>query len=181
MSQIDKVWEYESKGEDSLASKVKKNPDIVMTSPEMASYLIGCMEWKEGDVVMEPCRGKGAFYNALPDSVERRWCEINEGLDYLEYTGEVDVTLSNPPFVPRALFWRFNQKAMETTRREIGWLINISALNVFTPKRLEEMKEKGWYIQSFRVVSDKRWFGRYVWVKITKEPSEMMTWSLKGF
>lgn len=176
-----KVWEYESNESDSLSKQVKKNPDIVMTKPEMAEYLIGLVPLKEGDVVMEPCLGKGAFYNALPSYVKKEFCEINEGKDYLSYEGMVDVTLSNPPFVPRALFWSFQQKAMSTTRKAIYWLVNLSSLNVFTPKRLEEMKKQGWYIQSFHIVSDKRWFGRYCWVMITREPSTVMTWCGKGF
>ncbi len=52
----------------------------------------------------------------------------------------------------------------------------MSSLNVFTPKRLDEMENKGWYINSFHIVSDKRWFGRYVWIKISKENTNVMTW-----
>lgn len=178
---MSKVWEYESKDDDKLGKQVAKNPDIVMTKPEMARHLISRIPWKEGDVVMEPCKGKGAFYDNLPDTVNKEWCEINEGRDYLTFEGKVDVTLSNPPFVPRAFFWEFHKKAMDTTRRAIYWLINIGSLNVFTPKRLEEMKTKGWFIQSFHTVSDKRWFGRYVWIEITREPNGCMTWAENGF
>ena len=88
----------------------------------------------------------------------------------------VDYTISNPPFVPRKLFWSFHCKAMDTTRKGIYWLINMSSLNVFTPKRLEEMSSKGWYINNFHIVSDKRWFGRYVWIKISKENNDIMSW-----
>jgi hypothetical protein len=176
-----KVWEYKSDETDPLAEKVAKNPDIVMTNPTMSVYLINRIQWIDGEKVIEPCRGKGAFYDNLPITVQKDWCEINEGRDYLTYEGEVDVTLSNPPFVPRTLFWQFHQKAMDTTRRAIYWLINLSSLNVFTPKRLEEMKTKGWFIQSFHVVADKRWFGRYVWVEITREEGGCMTWANKGF
>ena len=154
-----KIWEYESKGEDRLSKKVEKDKDIVMTNPEMAKYLISMISLEVGDNVMEPCLGKGAFYNALPDYVNKHYCEINEGKDYLLYDGMVDITLSNPPFVPRSLFWNFHKTAMRTTRKAIYWLINLSSLNVFTPKRLNEMKEEGWYIKSIHIVSDKRWFG----------------------
>ena len=177
----DKVWDYKSNETDELAKQVRKNPDIVMTQETMAIHLIGLVPFKAGDTVMEPCRGKGAFYNSLPSFVEKHWCEINEGKDYLMYEGTVDITLSNPPFIPRALFWAFQKKAMDTTRRTIYWLINISSLNVFTPKRLTEMRDKGWYIQSFHMVSDKRWFGRYVWLEISKIPSKVFTWECKSF
>tara|TARA_R110000751_G_scaffold201807_1_gene306503 strand:- start:46 stop:582 length:537 start_codon:yes stop_codon:yes gene_type:complete len=178
---MSKVWDYKSNETDPLAEKVEKDPTIVMTNPEMAIHLISRIEFKDGDVVIEPCKGDGAFYNNLPDNVEKEWCEINEGKDYLDYEGEVDICLSNPPFVPRKLFWSFMQKSMEITKRKIYWLVNIGSLNVFTPKRLEEMKSKSWFIQSFHVVSDKRWFGRYVWIEIGKEDNSMFSWNQKTF
>ncbi len=112
--------------------------------------------------------------------MRRYWCEINEGVDYLTNNDKVDITLSNPPFVPRKLFWDFHLKAMENTSREIYWLINIGSLNVFTPARLEIMKEKEWGIEHIHIVSDKRWFGRYAWVKISKNKS-CITWHNKTF
>lgn len=176
-----KIWDYESNTDDKLATQVEKDNDIVMTKPEMAKHLIGQICFQEGDVVMEPCRGKGAFYNNFPSHVKSLFCEINEGKDYLEFEGEVDITLSNPPFVPRKLFWKFHQKAMETTRREIYWLINISSLNVFTPNRLLEMTEKKWYINQLHVVADKRWFGRYVWVKCSREDKQLFSFHKPSF
>ena len=180
---MSKVWNYESKENDNLAKLVKdKGDDIVMTNPKMAIDLINNhTDFKEGDKVMEPCKGYGAFYDNLPDNINKVFCEINEGKDYLEYEGMVDITLSNPPFAPRKLFWSFMVKAMETTRRNIYWLINLSALNVFTPKRLDEMKEKKWYIQHLHIVADKRWFGRYVWVKIGRKNRGIFSWERKTY
>jgi len=176
-----KVWEYKSNDNDELAKQVEKDPTIVMTKPEMAKYLIGLIDFKDGDIVIEPCRGDGAFYNNLPDNVIKEWCEINQDRDFLEYQGKVDICLSNPPFVPRKLFWSFMQKSMEITNRQIYWLINIASLNVFTPNRLNEMRTKGWFIQSFHVVNDKRWYGRYVWVKIGKEDNSIFSWNDNSF
>jgi hypothetical protein len=141
-----KIWQYKSNADDPLSRQVDKDPGITYTKPAMAQYLISCIDFRPGDVVMEPSRGTGAFYDNLPPYVVPKWCEINEYRDYLEYGGRVDVTISNPPFVPRKLFWEFNRKAMETTERGIYWLINFSSFNVFTMKRLEEMKNKGWYM-----------------------------------
>ena len=177
-----KVWNYKSNDNDELAKQVEKDPTIVMTKPEMAKHLIGLIDFKDGDIVMEPCRGDGAFYNNLPDNVIKEWCEINEDKDFLEYQGrKFDICLANPPFVPRKLFWSFMQKSMDFTNRQIYWLINISSLNVFTPKRLEEMKTKGWFIESFYVVSDKRWFGRYIWLKIGRNDNNIFNWNDKSF
>lgn len=167
--------------DNSLGNKMKKDPTLCMTKPEMAKILIERIKFKDGDVVIEPCRGDGAFYNNLLANVEKKYCEILEGLDYLEFNENVDITLSNPPFVPRKLFWSFMEKAMTTTRREIYWLINLSSLNVFTPKRLKEMEQQDWFINNMFVCADKRWFGRYVWVKITKEKTNFIEYTPKIF
>lgn len=162
------TWQDITTNNEKLANQIRKDPTICMTNPEMAKMLISRIHFNDNDIVMEPCRGLGAFYNNLPNNVIKKYCEINDGIDYLTQNEIVDITLSNPPFVPRTLFWEFMLKAMETTRREIYWLINLQSINVFTPKRLKEMANKQWYINDFFICADKRWFGRYVWVKFTK-------------
>lgn len=176
-----KIWEYKSDKDDKLSKELEKDNTIVMTKPSMALHLINRVEFRNGDVVMEPCKGTGSFYNNLPENVEKRYCEINEGIDYLKNEEMVDITLSNPPFVPRKLFWEFMRVAMRTTRREIYWLINMQCLNVFTPNRLDELKENKWYINDFHIVNDKRWYGRYVWVRISKTDSGTITYCKTSF
>jgi len=178
---IGKVWDYESNKNDPLAEKVKKDPTIVMTNPLMAKYLLDRIKFEDGDIVLEPCLGDGAFYNNFPENTINKWCEINEGVDFLESTESPDYTISNPPFIPRKLFWEFHKKAMEITKKEIYWLINFSSLNVFTPKRLDEMTEAGWFIQDLHIVADKRWFGRYCFIRISKTPSTFITSHRKTF
>ena len=176
-----KVWDYKSNKDDTLSKLVEKNPDIVMTNPEMAKYLLSRINFEDNDILLEPCRGAGAFYNNFPDNTINKYCEINEGLDFFDFNEKVDYIISNPPFAPRKLFWDFMIKSMKICNKKIYWLINLSALNVFTPKRMEEMKELGWYIQSFHIVADKRWFGRYTFLEISKEPNEIFTCLNKTF
>lgn len=176
-----KIWDYKSDANDRLAKQVEKDNTIVMTKPEMAKHLISLINYEEGETWLEPARGDGAFYDNFPKDVESKYCEINEGIDFLECNEEVDVIISNPPFIPRRLFWDFMVKSMQLARKNIYWLINLLSLNVFTPKRLLEMKNAGWYIQSFHMVSDKRWFGRYVFVKIGKTDAGVMTWKEGSF
>ena len=178
---MSKVWEYESNDDDKLAEKVVKDRTIVMTNPTMAKYIIDGIVWDDGEKVLEPCRGDGAFYNNLPENVDKDWCEINEGRDFFDYDKKVDTCISNIPFVPRKLAWDFTAKAMDICSKNIYWLINLGTLNIFTPKRLDDMKEKGWFIQSFNVVADKRWFGRYMVVKIGREDLGVFKWKRKTF
>jgi hypothetical protein len=176
-----KVWEYQSKENDNLANQVAKDEDIVMTKPEMAQYLLSKVNFIPNAIVMEPCLGKGAFYDNFPKDAKKSWCEINLGKNYLDFGGKVDYTISNPPFVPRKLFWDFHIKAMETTLKEIYWLINMSSLNVFTPKRLTEMHNKSWYLNKMFIVADKRWFGRYVFCKFSKTNTNVLDFSNRIF
>tara|TARA_R110000823_G_scaffold217979_1_gene347286 strand:- start:1144 stop:1710 length:567 start_codon:yes stop_codon:yes gene_type:complete len=177
-----KIWDYkskESKGEicDALGELVeKKGNSIVMTKATMAKYLIDRITWKPGELVCEPCKGDGAFYDNLPDYVIKSWYEINEGRDYLGTERmSVNTTISNPPFVPRKLFWNFMVRAMETTTDRIFWLINISSLNVLTKNRLNEMGSKLWFIQNLHIVSDKRWFGRYCMMELGRTDKGFIT------
>ena len=77
------LWNYEPKGEDNLMKQFTKDNSIIFTNPEMAKYLLSRIDFKEGDVIMEPGRGAGSFYNNLPEFTINKWCEINEGIDYL--------------------------------------------------------------------------------------------------
>jgi len=172
-----KIWNYKSKNEDPLSKLVEKEGrKICFTKPEMAKYLIDRITWKPGELVCEPCRGEGAFYDNLPDSVIKTWYEINEGRDYLgDDRHIVNTTISNPPFVPRKLFWNFMIRAMETTTDRIFWLVNISSLNVFTKNRLNDMKKRSWFLQELHIVSDKRWFGRYAMMEFGRKDKGFIT------
>lgn len=176
-----KVWQYKSNENDNLSKLVEKDKSIVMTNPNMAKYLINLVDNKDGDIWLDPCAGDKAFYDNFPANILAKYCEINEDKDFFDYNEKVDIIISNPPFVPRKLFWDFMTHSMDLASKKIYWLINIYSLNVFTTKRLNEMKDKNWYINSIHIVSDKRWFGRYCFVEIGKVNNNFFTWSDKGF
>jgi hypothetical protein len=71
--------------------------DIVYTSPALARRIVEYLN-PQGFCV-DPCRGRGAFYDAL-DPENRDWCEIREGRDFLtwEFDRPVDWCITNPPF-----------------------------------------------------------------------------------
>lgn len=47
-------------------------------------------------IILEPCKGKGAFLDHLPVGTE--WCEIEEGRDFFNWNKKVDWVISNPPY-----------------------------------------------------------------------------------
>ena len=70
--------------------------DDVYTPPEIAKIMLEYLPYSEGETFLEPCRGKGAIYECLPDNKD--WCEIKEGRDFFEWQKEVDWIITNPPY-----------------------------------------------------------------------------------
>jgi len=68
--------------------------DDVYTPEPLAKEIIKM--FSPSGVILEPCRGKGAFYRNLPDGSD--WCEIEEGRDFFNYTKKVDWIITNPPY-----------------------------------------------------------------------------------
>lgn len=48
--------------------------------------------------MLDPSRGKGAFYDRIPAHCERLWCEIDEGRDFFAFDDRVDWIVTNPPW-----------------------------------------------------------------------------------
>ncbi len=51
----------------------------------------------KSDSVLEPFKGGGAFYDKLPEG-RTDWCEIDVGVDFMEYNKKVDWIITNPPY-----------------------------------------------------------------------------------
>ena len=79
----------------------KPNPpeaDVVMTTPSLARRIIAAFASEMEGLVLEPARGQGAFFDQLPEHLERDWCEISMGRDFFGYTRKVDWIITNPPY-----------------------------------------------------------------------------------
>ena len=68
------------------------------TPEELTIELINRIDLEDGDIVLEPFKGEGSFYNNFPDNVVKHYTEIEEGLDYKDFKEQVDWVISNPPF-----------------------------------------------------------------------------------
>ena len=68
------------------------------TPKELAKDLIGYVPLIEGDKVIEPFKGEGAFYDAFPNYVNKDWAELEQGRDYTDLSGSYDWVITNPPF-----------------------------------------------------------------------------------
>lgn len=91
--------------------------DVVMTPPSIALSIV--RHFAPSGILLDPCRGNGAFSDAMPGC---DWCEIREGVDFFAYRKPVDWIVSNPPY---SLFSPFMRHAM-TVAENIVWLIPIN-------------------------------------------------------
>lgn len=149
------------------------------TPPDLAKKLIDYIPLQEGDRVLEPFKGDGAFYDNLPDITENRWCEIEEGRDYKDFTDEVDWVITNPPFriddgtKQVNAFFTLLTHFTKIAQKGIAFLSNDVCFSTLTPKRMKEIQETGFFIHKVVVCSVKKWRGRYFFVVFKKEPNDM--------
>jgi hypothetical protein len=149
------------------------------TPYECAKDLIKFVPLVEGDVVAEPFKGEGAFYNNFPDAVIKKWAELEEGVDYTELEG-YDWVITNPPFRLEVgdkrvnSFWTLIDYYTTRARKGIAFLGNDYCFSTLTPKRLAILKDRGWGMTKVVVCNIRKWRGRYFFFMLQKGETGMM-------
>lgn len=107
-------------------------------------------------VWMDPFKGLGAYYNSFPVPVsDRRWCELDLGKDFFEYTDQdVDVICSNPPY---SLLNRVFEHTVVIRPKVVNYAIG--AMNL-TKNRMNIMTNAGYALTKMHIVDIKGWFGQ---------------------
>lgn len=140
------------------------------TCPELAKLLIDKVPLVNGDVVLEPFRGEGAFYDNLPTFVHKDWCEIMEGRNFVDYDKRVDWIVSSPPATlpdfleddNTSLFFKICNywASSDLVRKGFCFLVNAPSYLALTPKRLEVLKNYGFTLKRQIVVNVKEFKNR---------------------
>ena len=150
------------------------------TPPALARDLLRYVPLLPLDVVAEPFRGEGAFYDNFPDYVERKWAEITKGVDYTTLE-DYDWVVTNPPFRLENergklvnSFWFLLDYYSTRARKGIAFLGNDSCFSTLTPKRQALLRERGWYITTIVVCSVKKWRGRYFFIVFQRIPTHFV-------
>ncbi|MPQ95267.1 hypothetical protein F8R15_15755 [Thioclava sp. JE_KL1] len=111
-----------------------------MTPPDLAKAIIEHFSHAMAGRVLDPSRGEGAFFDHFPDNLERHWCEISEGRDFLSWADQVEWVVTNPPW---SELRAFTHHAMQVSEN-IVWLAPLT--NLTTKARLRDLKEAGFGI-----------------------------------
>ena len=136
------------------------------TPIEITKELIKDIDFIDNETVLETCRGGGAFYDILPDNVEKDWCEIDMGRDFFQHTTPTDISIANPPYQVEIegvrknaiVIWLDHQ--FKITKKECWLLLNGKMWSSMTPNRLN--------MCFMRILNIKKWYGRYYWVCFSK-------------
>ena len=126
-----------------------KPNDMVMTPRHIAKQMIDYYaEWYDLSerVLLDPCRGDGAFYDQYPDYCTKDWCEITEGRDFFDWPYKVDWIITNPPY---SIFPQFLEKCFEVADN-VALLIPLAKL-VSSLKRINMVMDYG-NIESIRII-----------------------------
>lgn len=149
------------------------------TPRECAKDLIPFVPLVEGDIVAEPFKGEGAFYDHFPDYVVKKWAEKEQGIDYTTLD-DYDWVITNPPFrldVGGKLvnsFWPLIDYYSTRARKGIAFLGNDYCFSTLTPKRQAVLRERGWIMTKVVVCNIKKWRGRYFFFILQKGEGGLM-------
>lgn len=176
--------------------KNKKIPNDVVITPrvvakshisDVVNLLYKCQEdgllydesWG-GYLLYDPFRNneQGSYYSQFKGghqqcstsglSISQAWAEITEGRDFFKYNPQPEnpgkglIIISNPPY---SILDKVLQRSVDLEPDIISYLIGMH--NV-TPKRIEFMESKGYYIKDMKLMNIYKWFMmtcQVTWVK----------------
>ena len=190
------MWTKQDKGEeswktDSSVSTIMESTRDTMddqyyfhqTPRECAADLLPFIPLTAGDRVLEPFKGEGAFYDQLPDYVEKDWCEITQGRDYKDYDKEYDWVVSNPPFKVdgKNAVWTLVDYYTDRAKKGVAFLVSDYGFCTLTPPRQRILEQKGWGLTKLTMVSIKKWRGRYFLLVFEKNRPSIMSHIVKNY
>tara|TARA_R110002012_G_scaffold266431_2_gene449972 strand:+ start:1516 stop:2022 length:507 start_codon:yes stop_codon:yes gene_type:complete len=144
--------------------KKRKDANDKFYTPEILSKeILSLFNFKDKEIILDPCRGQGAFFNNYPTNTNNFWCEIDEGKDYLNYNNKVDYVITNPPY---SILNKFIDKSIEICNKGFGFLLHQHAL---TLPRLNKLKKNGFYLTKYHLCKVWNWYGHQVFVFFEKE------------
>jgi hypothetical protein len=147
--------------------------DVFITPLPLAKKAIDMVGTVEGKW-LDPFKATGNYFNQFPTE-NKDYTEITEDLDFFNYTSEVDVICSNPPY---SLINDVLAHSVKLNPKVINYLIGINNL---TPKRIEFMNTAGYYISKIHITNVKVWFGMSIIIQFEKCERNIITFDRMNY
>jgi len=154
----------------------------------MVKDLVSLLPIKETDTILDAGSGKNKVWFNNANVKEKYECEIEDGCDFLLWDKKVDWVIGNPPFATNNIINDRHQnlipiwieESSNIANKGMAFLLNHKIINFLTPVRLSKLKDKGFEITKFHIVSDKRWFGRYYFLIFEKKKG-ILSWKRETY
>jgi len=156
------------------------------TPKSVAKEIIDSIDWKDGEVVFEPFAGEGAFYNQLPENVNKYYTEIEEGLCYTTFDFDevkINTIISNPPFRidGKNCFFKILEYFSKKDVDKIIFLCNDYCFTSLRGKRMKKINDNGFYLNKITGVNIKQWRGQYYVLHFGRIPNLSFEYFLNTF
>ena len=159
----------------SISHKIKNREvakDVFITPLELAKNHIDMIVFNEEDKWLDPCKNDGSYFIQFPTD-NKDYCEILEDKDFLEYTGNPDIIIQNPPY---SILDKWIKKNIELNPRVISMLIGIGNL---TARRIEWLEQAGYGLTKMKMLKVYKWYGMSVIVVFEKEKESIIEFDRK--
>jgi hypothetical protein len=118
--------------------------DLVITPISLAKDII--KHFKPSGLILDPCRGEGAFYNNFPKNCKKDWCELSEGKDFFNYKNKVNWIITNPPWS------KIRDFIIHSTKISNNVVFLITINHYFTKLRLRLLYKNNFGLKEFYCV-----------------------------
>lgn len=156
------------------------------TPEKLAKELIKYVPIEENDVLYEPFKGEGAFYNNFPTGNKKIWSEIQEGVDFRTINEPYDWVITNPPFrlenndgKEKNAVWQLFEYFADRANKGIAFLINSNCC--LTPRRYDILFKKGFSLVRMVVCNVKKWRGRYYFMVFKKNEKPIVDYLIENY
>ena len=140
------------------------------TPEQLAKDLLPYIPLEPTDVLYEPFKGTGSFYNNFPEQNPKLWADITQGRDFRTCETRYDWVITNPPFRVDGFGTKGNaifplvDYFIQRATKGIAFLVSDQGLSTFTRKRRSYLASKGWNITNVIMCEIKKWRGRYYFI-----------------
>ena len=110
------------------------------------------IDYEPNEIWYDPFKNDGSYYNQYPNE-NKVWTEILDGRDFFDFTGNIDIICSNPPY---SFIDTILHKCIELKPRVISLLIGQGNL---TAKRMELLEKHGYGLKKIHMCKVFKWYG----------------------